>query len=179
MAHPSNNNPQAPLYFPDGGQRWLSAFSSTSEPVLPLTQHALNFSTSTGKTPLSITDNWDLNYARETYRREHHLLMKARGVDFILCPAYPGAGVLQGQSRYWGYTSIWNILDLPAAVVPSGLVADKTVDGKVDGYEGRNEQDADEVKACEYYFLCLVFLSFPLPGVLLRGRCYLTAGWKW
>lgn len=132
--------------------------------MLPLTQHALDFSLGTGRTPLSVTDNWDLNAAREAYRREHHALMRARGVDFVLCPAYPGAGVLQGGARYWGYTSIWNILDLPAAVLPSGLACDKAVDVKEEGYVGRSEMDVEEWKACE----SLVVFSSPVSYLFHR-----------
>jgi amidase len=54
--------------------------------------------------------------------------MKARGVDVILCPAYFGAGEIQGQARYWNYTAVWNILDQPAVTFPSGLCVDKEVD---------------------------------------------------
>lgn len=143
--HPHSWDILAPLYFPEGGQRWLAAFATTGEPILPLTQHALDFARSTGKVPLSVTDNWDLNAARETYRREHHALMRARGVDFILCPAYAGAGVLQGGARYWHYTAIWNILDLPAVVVPSRVrCGGATVDGREEGYVPRNARDEEE-----------------------------------
>lgn len=75
--------------------------------------------------------------------------MKSRGVDFILCPTYAGAGVLQGGAKYWGYSSIWNILDLPAAVLPSGLRCDKAVDVKEEGYTPRSQKDEEEWKACK------------------------------
>lgn len=80
--------------------------------------------------------------------------MKARGVDFILCPTYAGAGVLQGEAKYWGYSSIWNILDLPAAVVPSGLRCDKAVDVREDGYTPRGQKDEQEWKACKWRCEC-------------------------
>ncbi|GKT56406.1 fatty-acid amide hydrolase [Colletotrichum tofieldiae] len=73
--------------------------------------------------------------------------MKQRGVDFILCPAYVGAGVLQGGAKYWGYTSIWNILDQPAAILPSGLKVDKAIDLREETYKPRGEQDENEWKA--------------------------------
>lgn len=121
--------------------------------MLPLTQHAISFSLNSPnkKVPISVADNWDLNLARETYRREHHLLMKARGVDFILCPTYPGAGVLQGGARYWHYSAVWNILDLPAAVLPSGVRCDRAVDGRDEGYEPRGELDEEEWGACKCF----------------------------
>lgn len=140
----------APLYFPDGGQIYLDEFAKSGEPALPLTNHAFDFARQSGKKlPLSVHDNWALNYEREKYRREHHALMKERGVDFILCPAYVGAAPLQGGAKYWNYTAIWNILDLPSAVLPSGLRCDKGVDVKEEGYTPRNEMDGEEWKACK------------------------------
>lgn len=76
--------------------------------------------------------------------------MKERGVDFILCPAYVGAAPLNGAPKYWNYTAIWNILDLPSAVLPSGLRCDRTVDIKEGGYTPRNEMDEEEWKVCKF-----------------------------
>ncbi|ORY59987.1 amidase [Pseudomassariella vexata] len=132
------------LYFPQGPSPYLDTFAETGEPVLPLTQHAFNFSS---KEPLTIAENWSLNYQKEAYRREYHALMKERGVDFILCPAYPGAGVLQGMAKYWNYTAIWNILDQPASIFPSGVKVDKDIDRPYEGYTPRNGHDEWELKA--------------------------------
>lgn len=49
-------------------------------------------------------------------------------MDFILSPAYPAAAAVLGESHYWSYTAIWNVLDLPAAVFPSGLAVDSELD---------------------------------------------------
>ena len=75
--------------------------------------------------------------------------MKKRGVDVILCPAYTGVGVLQGEARYWNYTAIWNILDQPAVVFPTGLSADKEVDKFDTEYKPLNSTDEREWKACK------------------------------
>lgn len=165
---------QAPLYFPDGGARWLDAFAASGEPVLPLTQHALDFptyhtTTTTSprdpRTPLTISDNWALNDAREAYRREHHALMRARGVDVLLCPAYPAACARQAAARYWLYSAVWNILDLPAAVLPSGVRCDRDVDVVEEGYVPRGPRDEEVWKDCEFFFpfffLFFLFPSFP------------------
>lgn len=92
---------------------------------------------------------------REAYRREYHALMKERGVDVILCPAYTGVGVLQGEAKYWNYTAIWNILDQPAVVFPTGMTVDKAVDAVEEGYQPLNEQDERECKACEFLSLTI------------------------
>lgn len=140
------NARQAALYFPDGGQRIRDVLAESGEPMLPLTEWALQYSRFE---PLSITENWDLNMARETYRREYHALMKERGVDVILCPAFVGAGALQGQAYYWNYFAIWNILDQPAVVFPTGMSVDKEIDRFDSSYKPMNSQDEREWKACK------------------------------
>jgi amidase len=132
------------LYFPDGGKRILDALAESGESMLPLTQHALNYSKA-----ISISENWDLNVAREDYRSEYHALMKERGVDVILCPAYGGVGVKQHGAKYWGYTSLWNILDQPAVVFPTGMTADKTIDVLDGDYKPMNDKDKAEYEACK------------------------------
>lgn len=111
----------------------------------PLTEWALNYSKE-----ITISDNWKFNVAREAYRREYHAVMKERGVDVILCPTYPGVGVLQGQAHYWNYTAIWNILDQPAVVFPTGMAADKNVDTFDAEYKPMSPEDEQEWKACKF-----------------------------
>jgi amidase len=134
------------LYFPDGGARYRSEFEKTGEPELPLTTWALSFARSK---PLSVTDNWSLNYARETYRREYHAEMERQGVDVILCPSYVGASALQGGAKYWNYSAIWNILDQPALAMPSGIRCDQALDLRDEEYSPRNADDAKEWSACK------------------------------
>lgn len=60
-------------------------------------------------------------------------------VDVILCPPYFGAASPHEMSRYWGYSSIWNLLDYPAAVFPVTKV-DPCID-KVANYQPTNHED--------------------------------------
>lgn len=115
--------------------------------MLPLTQHAINFS---APEPLSVDENWALNFEREKYRREYHALMKERGVDVILCPAYISAGALVGAPKYWAYTSIWNILDQPGLTFPTGLSVDKNIDLVDLEYSPRSEIEKTEWQSCMY-----------------------------
>jgi amidase len=39
-------------------------------------------------------------------------------IDVILCPAGPGVAPPLDCAKYWGYTSLWNLLDWPALVFP-------------------------------------------------------------
>jgi amidase len=61
-------------------------------------------------------------------------------VDVILCPPNFGAATPHEQSRYWGYTANWNLLDYPAAVFPVTTV-DPAQDVKDESYVPKNDQD--------------------------------------
>jgi amidase len=123
----------------------------SGEPELPLTTHIIQMCSK--YPPLSVPDNWSLNVEREKYRQEYHGLMKERGVDFILCPNYVGAGVLPREAKYWSYTAIWNILDQPAITFPSGLKVEKDVDLVDQNFIPRSKLEESEWKACKFSFL--------------------------
>ncbi|KAH8430289.1 uncharacterized protein LDX57_007957 [Aspergillus melleus] len=129
------------LYFSDAAASQRALLAQSGEPILPLTEWAFHYSSDK---PLTINENWALNAARDKYRDEYHALMKARGVDFILSPAYVGTASVLGESEYWNYTAIWNILDQPAAVFPSGLVVDPVLDPVDTSYSPRDATDARE-----------------------------------
>jgi amidase len=46
----------------------------------------------------------------------------AAGIDAIICPASPTVASVHGESRYWGYTCVWNALDYSAAAIPCGTI---------------------------------------------------------
>ena len=51
-----------------------------------------------------------------------------------MCPTAPTASALHDTSKYWGYTSVFNLLDYSAAVFPAGRVLD--IDGEAALPEG-------------------------------------------
>lgn len=61
-------------------------------------------------------------------------------MDVILCPYLPTPAPLLETTRYWGYTSIWNLLDYPAAVFPVTSV-DPEIDEDTSEYSPRNDMD--------------------------------------
>lgn len=65
-----------------------------------------------------------LSVARNDYRTKYAQLWNDAGIDAILCPAAPTASPMHDTSRYWGYTSVYNLLDYSAAVFPAGRVLD-------------------------------------------------------
>ncbi|CAG7931838.1 unnamed protein product [Penicillium olsonii] len=113
------------LYYPDAGAKQRQVLAQSGEPARPLTEWALSYA---GNKTLSQEETWNLQEQREIFKDEYHGLMKARGVDFILSPNYPGVAAVMGESQYWNYTAIWNIVDLPSATFPSGLSVDPKLD---------------------------------------------------
>ncbi|KAI0889517.1 amidase [Annulohypoxylon maeteangense] len=118
----------ASLYFADGGADVRAAIELSGEPWLPLSKFILVDNPRVKEH--TITSLWEAVSAREEYRTKYAQLWNetassspdARPIDVILCPAGPGVAPKLETSRYWGYTSQWNLLDYPAVVFP---VADK------------------------------------------------------
>ncbi|KAF5013206.1 hypothetical protein FDECE_785 [Fusarium decemcellulare] len=131
------------LYFPDAARTQKDILAQGGEPIAPLTQFAFSVSR---QEALSIAENWALNARRDAYREEYHRIMKERGVDLILCPAYVGAAAALGTGQYWLYTAIWNILDQPCVAFPTGLKADPAIDVVEEGYQPRSAVDETEYK---------------------------------
>ncbi|KAH6685448.1 amidase signature domain-containing protein [Plectosphaerella plurivora] len=131
------------LYFPDGGAAQWDLLIEGGEPVAHLTECAIG--TGKGK-PLPYSELWSLNNRRDDYRDKYNQLMRERGVDFILSPAYVGAAAVCGQAEYFHYTSIWNILDQPSITFQTGIKVDPAVDVVDSGYQPRSETDAREYK---------------------------------
>ena len=68
-------------------------------------------------------------------------------VDVILCPVGPGPAPRRDCSKYWCYTSQWNLLDYPALVFPATKV-DAAIDSWPKDYEPKNERDEYNYKMC-------------------------------
>ncbi|RGP76764.1 hypothetical protein FLONG3_5204 [Fusarium longipes] len=132
------------LYWPDGGKQALDLLEAAGEPVLPLTKFIIQEQPSVKD--LTMHELWELCTKRDDYRaayaRAWSFTSKEDGkeVDVILCPPYFGAASPHEQSRYWGYTAHWNLLDYPAAVFPVTTV-DPSKDPKDVNYVPKNDED--------------------------------------
>ncbi|KAL8831872.1 MAG: hypothetical protein Q9191_000624 [Dirinaria sp. TL-2023a] len=94
----------------------------------------------------------ELAHRRDEYRLEYlekwnstAISRKANGqpegaIDVLLCPSGPGAALPLDKSRYWAYTSQWNVLDYPSVVFPV-TKAMPEVDVFENDYQPWNEQD--------------------------------------
>lgn len=144
------------LYWPDGGKRVLDLIRSAGEPVLPLTQWVID---QPGVRELGMHEYWELIAERDSYRVAYAAHWNATGkdgvgeVDVIVCPPTPGVAPLHETSKYWPYTSQWNLLDYPAVVFPSGHFVDVELDPKDNGQPPLSETDKwnEELYAPEKY----------------------------
>ncbi|PWN52913.1 amidase signature enzyme [Violaceomyces palustris] len=117
------------LYFFDGGKRFRDLAAATGEPLLPLTEFILS-GPFVRDHELTASETWELNLKREKFRAEFLLAWNQVGADVLLCPVMAGPPPRPGKIKYWGYTSVFNLVDYPGVVFPTGLVADSDIDKK-------------------------------------------------
>lgn len=151
------------LYFTDGGAEDREVIAASGEPMLPLSEHILK-----GARALKVKEIWDLELKKQKYCTEYLRHWNSSGtprhnvhsgdpheaLDALLCPVGPGCAPPLGNSRYWGYTAQWNLLDYPCLVFPTGSCCE-TADRQIVHYVPRNEDDAFNHSLCESRYTML------------------------
>ncbi|KAF9228440.1 amidase [Gyrodon lividus] len=113
------------LYFEDGGEAIRRCLKEGGEDILPLTEWVIS-PPHTRKH--DVVQAWELRVKRDDYRRAYFEHWQKQGCEVVLCPPFSGTASRHDTAKYWGYTAIWNLLDYPGAVFPTGLVADPALD---------------------------------------------------
>jgi len=114
------------LYFLDGGAEYVKTMQQSGEPSVQQTQWILNHAG--GRDEYTVAEIFRLNIERETFRAHALLHWNATQkrtasrmpVDAILCPIAPTLAPPHETTSWWGYSSHWNLLDLPGVVFPVG-----------------------------------------------------------
>lgn len=120
------------LYYMNNAEDEKAIFAEGCEPMLPLTEW---ITTQPGVKNYTYDEANDLLMRRNAYRTEyavHWLEQEAqigRKIDILLCPAAPGPAQKLGTTKYWSYTSVWNLLDYPGAVFPVDKVQSVDIKG--------------------------------------------------
>ena len=133
------------LYFPDAGASDIAIMEESGEPMLPLTRWIIKENPCVKN--LSMGELWYWLEEKEAYKSEYAKVWEefdcgdGQKPDVIICPVGPGVAPKHNTAEYWGYTSVWNLLDYPALVVPLDKV-DKKVDVK--GKRRRYMNDIDK-----------------------------------
>ncbi len=79
----------------------------------------------------SVAELWRITGRRRQYQMDAHAAWESQGIDALICPLHPTPAVPQGMSQdftmSFGYAARYNLLNLPAGVVPVTRVrADET-----------------------------------------------------
>ncbi|KAI1614495.1 amidase [Exophiala viscosa] len=141
------------LYFCDGAKQEKEALASSGEPWLPLTEFIIKEQPQVPDREFTISEVWQRTVKRDEYRKEYakawtETAQDGYPVDVILCPVGPGAAPPLNQSRYWGYTAQWNLLDYPAMIFPVTQL-DPKKDPVETGYQPLNAKDEFNYKLYE------------------------------
>ncbi|KAI0785340.1 amidase [Irpex lacteus] len=113
------------LYFLDGGEEYREILAN--DPPVPQTRWIMEQVPNQGQ-PFSIAETFKLNREREIFREKitnywnesQRLTKTGRPVDAILSPVAATLAPPHDTTRWWGYTSYWNLMDFSAAVFPVG-----------------------------------------------------------
>lgn len=130
------------MYSVDNNDAQKEMIKPSGEPLLPLTKWALSYGG--GDKVYTITENRELNYKRDNLRKKYNDYFVQQKVDFIISPTYVGTAPVCIEDGiagplYWGYTSLFNLLDLPTLVLPTQLYQDPAIDVKETDFKPRNE----------------------------------------
>lgn len=126
----------------DGNVAQKSFIAKSGEPFAKLTEKYLSFGC--GDSGLSGLDVQRICFTRDSNRISYLNQMNSRGIDFILSPTYVNVAAKPETVTYWGYTNLWNILDFPNVIFPTGVSVDPTLDLVDSSFEPRNDLEAYE-----------------------------------
>lgn len=87
-------------------------------------------------------NHWNATATTSTSEGASRFGQRSGAVDVILCPVGPGVAPKLETSKYWNYTSQWNLLDCPALVFPVSKV-DLDKDGPERSFQPMSAQDEE------------------------------------
>ncbi|KAI0180101.1 amidase [Hypoxylon sp. FL1284] len=131
------------MFVADGGRAIRRELERSGEPVHP------DMAAYADAQELGGLEYWRLHLDRQAFQKEYLDRWRAAGIDALLCPATPFAGVENGNFKHVGYTGVYNVLDYSSISFPTGMTADKSVDvAPGDSYVPLSE--LDKVVQSEY-----------------------------
>ncbi|OBS24650.1 hypothetical protein FPOA_05190 [Fusarium poae] len=124
------------LYWPDGAQLTKNGIVSSGEPIHPLTEWIAQDAEPFGmQTALDITLHHKL---RDDFRLSFAQSWIDQDVDVIIGPSFVGPACAHDTALYWTYTSLYNLVDYPGAVIPTPIRAESGEEYE-DGYAPLSE----------------------------------------
>ena len=158
------------LYYCNGAAEEQDLLATANEPMLPLTEWIFNQPQVKKRSWMEMNElindreNYRLQYAQAWNEREALL---GGSIDCLLAPVGPSAAPRHNTGKWWGYTSIWNLLDYPAVVFPVTTV-DPICDIVDIEYQPRNILDEENYRL---YTSAEIYTNAPI-GLQIICRRY-------
>lgn len=106
-------------YFLDAGDEYHTTIQQGDEPAVKVIADLLS---TYSKHRHSLEETWQLNNSLDRLRTLYAATWNAAEIDCLLCPIAPSVASVHDESKYWGYSCVFNALDYPATVLPSDFV---------------------------------------------------------
>lgn len=144
------------LYFQNGAAETKAALALTGEPMIAQFKHYLEVFQVREHTAAEIS-HCHIQLAAykkafvEAWNATAQVTRTRQAMDCIIAPSAPLAGSPHDFPLWWGYTTIWNLLDYPSTILPvKDFKVDPTKDAKIAGYQPRaNPFDKPNWEICE------------------------------
>ncbi|EXJ68811.1 uncharacterized protein A1O5_07742 [Cladophialophora psammophila CBS 110553] len=111
------------LWFQTGAKETIDLVASSGEPLYPTFKWYLEtFNIKALTVPELFKLNtqqaeWKYQFAEAWYNTKSET-STGRPIDCLICPCAPSASFPHGFPVWWGYFSLWNLLDYPSIVLP-------------------------------------------------------------
>lgn len=126
------------IYAADDGEDIRNALNLSGEPFIP--NIADTYSPGV-KEKIDLNAMWDIQIKKYEYQQEYLAIwMERNEINAWIHPVAPHAAIRHNQYKYYGYTSVINLLDYPAVVVLVTF-AEKEIDIKDLNYKAINDLD--------------------------------------
>jgi amidase len=161
------------LYYTDGGTSDRGVLAQGNEPARPLMEWIMkqpgvkNLSRAKLEYWIEEREEFRLEYTRHWNGVSSSSSMDEdgrewqSGVDVVISAVQPGVATAHGTAKYWSYTSLWNLLDYPALVFPTGLFVDKDIEIVDPSIAFFGELDEEVAGLCKFTTLSIFVLFSP------------------
>ncbi|KAM0233279.1 hypothetical protein ACHAPO_007358 [Fusarium lateritium] len=130
------------IYAADGGTDIFSVLNASGEPAIPNIADLVK----PNLPKLTLNEVWDIQLEKWNYQSNYLArILEAEEklgteLDAIIAPITPTAAIRHDQFKYYGYSTIINVLDFTSVVVPVTFV-DKNIDEPNYQFKPLNEMD--------------------------------------
>ncbi|KAJ5091248.1 amidase [Penicillium alfredii] len=146
------------LYFQTGVNETKAALASTGEPLIAQFKYNIDVFNVREHT---VAEVLEAHKKQDAYKAAFTQAWNATAdenaqrqpIDCIITPSGPVAGSLHDFCLWWGYFTIWNLLDYPSIIMPlKGFKIDPVKDAKAANYQPRdNPFDKMNWETCGLY----------------------------